>query len=469
MVTIEENRAAAADRGASQKFYFAAWRWHFYAGLYVIPFVIVLAITGIIMLYDNNIESRLGMAHPVVATDSPISVIAQAKAAQETLPGGEVKMYVAPRTPEAAAMFQVNVDGKAHLVAVDPYSGKVLASVVKDDTWYYWADDVHGTLLLGDLGDRLIEIAAGLGFILLASGLYLWWPRNGKSLRAMLVPNIFARRRQWWKEMHGSVSFYSSIILMLFLVSGLSWAGIWGGKFVQAWSTFPAEKWDNVPLSDKTHASMNHGALEEVPWGLEQTKMPVSGSDAGKKGIADGLPVNLDTVAALAREIGFNEQYRINLPSGEDGVYTISADSMDGDTVSPTADRTTHVDRYTGKILAEVGYPDYSVAAKAMAVGIPLHMGRMGLWNLVLNTVFCAAILFIAVSGVVMWWMRRPAGAFRLAPPPMPADMPQWKGAVFLMLFLSLAFPLVGLTLLAIFALDLILFTRVGFVRRVLN
>ena len=69
-------------------------------------------------------------------------------------------------------------------------------------------------------------------------------------------------------------------MLVFFLVSGLSWANIWGGKFVQAWSTFPAEKWDNVPLSDATHASMNHTPKEEVPWALEQTPMPESGSAA---------------------------------------------------------------------------------------------------------------------------------------------------------------------------------------------
>jgi uncharacterized iron-regulated membrane protein len=28
----------------------AVWRWHFYAGLYVAPFLIILACTGLVML-----------------------------------------------------------------------------------------------------------------------------------------------------------------------------------------------------------------------------------------------------------------------------------------------------------------------------------------------------------------------------------------------------------------------------------
>ncbi|MGC4026660.1 MAG: hypothetical protein QM744_16855 [Mesorhizobium sp.] len=68
---------------------------------------------------------------------------------------------------------------------------------------------------------------------------------------------------------------------------------------MQAFSSFPAEKWDNVPLSDETHAAMNHGAMKEVPWALEQTPMPASGSHAGHGNMAAATPVTLDTVAAL--------------------------------------------------------------------------------------------------------------------------------------------------------------------------
>ena len=38
-------------RGTRINFYNLAWRWHFYAGLFVAPFMILLAITGIIYLF----------------------------------------------------------------------------------------------------------------------------------------------------------------------------------------------------------------------------------------------------------------------------------------------------------------------------------------------------------------------------------------------------------------------------------
>src|SRR5690606_19391630 len=101
-------------------------------------------------------------------------------------------------------------------------------------------------------------------------------------------PDLRLRGRGLWKELHATAGAVVGILLLFFLVSGLSWTGIWGERFIQAWSTFPAEKWDNVPLSDDTHAKMNHGALKEVPWALEQTKLPESGSQAGAAGLPEG-------------------------------------------------------------------------------------------------------------------------------------------------------------------------------------
>ncbi|MNY68561.1 hypothetical protein D3C86_2063470 [compost metagenome] len=64
----------------------------------------------------------------------------------------------------------------------------------------------------------------------------------------------------------------------------------------------------------------------------------------------------------------------------------------------------------------------------------------------------CLMILLSAVSGVVMWWKRRPQGSFGV--PPLRHDLPKWKTAIVIMLGLGVAFPLVGASLLAVWLLD---------------
>lgn len=472
MVAIDPVAAPAREQRAQggNKFYLAAWRWHFYAGLYVAPFLVMLAVTGLIMMYIAYFDGRDGEKIAVTPGAATAPISAQAEAALAAFPEGRLVEWIGPHTSGHAAVLRIETEGTHHMVAVDPYTATVLESWVRRDGWYDFVSDIHGTLLIGDTGDRLIEIAAGLGIVLAVTGLYLWWPRNGKGLRSVLMPNLTARNRALWKSLHTVTGFYGAVLLVIFMLTGMAWAGIWGGKYVQAWSTFPAEKWDDVPLSDTTHASMNHGAIKDVPWGLEQTPMPASGSAAGVPGLGEGAPVNVDTIAALGRTLGYAGRYRIHYPNGETGVWTLSQDSMSNDSQDPTADRTVHVDQYTGKLLADVGFADYSVAAKGMAVGIAFHEGDMGLWNLVLNTIFCLGMVFLSVSGIVMWWVRRPARAsFRLAAPPLPVAMPLWKGAVFIGLVLSLAFPLVGLTLIAVLALDLLVLSRIPALARAVS
>ncbi|MHA7774524.1 PepSY-associated TM helix domain-containing protein [Roseibium sp. M-1] len=458
--------SGAASASTPSRFYLAAWRWHFYAGLYVVPFLIMLAVTGLGMMYISVLDGRDGENIKVAVANAPVALSEQAAAALGTR-GDEARVveFIGARTAEGANVFRISDAGTNFMVAVDPYSGSVIESWVRRDGWYDLLNDIHGTLLIGTTGDRLIEIAAGLTIVLIVTGLYLWWPRKGSG--AAFVPELKSRGRALWKSLHRIVGAYVALFLLVFLVSGLSWAGIWGEKFVQAWNTFPAEKWDNVPLSDDVHASMNHGAMKDVPWTLEQTPMPASGSDAGIEAIAPGTPVNLDSVAAFGRQIGYEGRFRINLPGGETGVWTLNQDTMSNDAENPMGDRTVHIDQYTGRILADVGFADYSPVAKGMAVGIAFHEGDMGLWNVALNTAVCLSVIFLCVSGLVMWWLRRPKGSvLRVFAPKAPEDLPHWRGAMILMLALSLIFPLVGITLLTVLALDFLIVKRVPALRR---
>lgn len=459
--------SAATDSSAS--FYRAAWRWHFYAGLYVAPFLIMLAVTGLIMLWTAVLDGRDGEYRFSVTPGASLApVSAQVEAASAANGGATIRHYIAPRSAEGTALVRVDGDKGPTVVAVNPYTAEVIESWPRRAGLYDLSSDIHGTLLIGDLGDRLIEIAASFGIVLIITGLYMWWPRE-EGLARVLVPDLRAAGRKLMKSLHVSIGFYISLVLVAFLLSGLSWAGIWGDRYVQAWSTFPAEKWDNVPLSDATHASMNHGG-NDVSWGLQKTPMPASGSDVGVTGVPAGAKVDADSIAALARAIGMEGRFQMAFPKGETGVWSLSQDSMSNDTGNPADDRTVHVDQYTGKIVAVAAYADYSLPAKAMAIGIALHEGDMGWWNVAFNTVFCLAVIFMSVSGVVMWWMRRPKGAaLRLLPPQVPADMPQWRSAMLVMLLVAFAFPLAGLTMIAVLAIDLLLVSRLPALRRALR
>ena len=466
-------RASPVDAGTRPSrhpgFHAVAWRWHFFAGLYVVPFLTMLALTGAVMVFFTGFQTRLGCTVQVTPQAVTLPVSAQADAVLALRSQATLREYIAPRASDEASWFVVERDGLTEAVAVDPHTAQVLHLVDKQDTVFAWAERIHGTLLIGDVGDRLIEVAAGLGIVMIVTGLYLWWPRGGTRWAQVLVPDLRLQGRLWWRSLHASVGFWISAVLFVFLLTGLSWTGVWGAQFAQPWGTFPAAKWDAVPLSDASHATLNSAGVKEVPWGLEQTPLPASGSAVGVVGVPAGQPVNLDTVAALAKQLGFSGQNHIHLPKDATGVFTLSADTMSGDLKNPTQDRTVHVDQYSGRVIAEAAFSDYSLVAKGMAVGIALHQGDLGLWNAVLNLLFCAATVFLCVSGIVMWWKRRPARNWRLVAPPVPRDLPLWKTGAVVMCVVALAFPLSGAVLLAVLLLDWLVISRLPALKNRLN
>jgi uncharacterized iron-regulated membrane protein len=458
-MNIHTKKAQEGTATAIQdRFYIAAWRWHFYAGLYVAPFLIMLAITGLMMLHIANFDGRDGGRITIPPQGEMHSLTNLQQKVESTYPNATLLEWIGGRAPDQAMLFRIEENGAQTMVAINPYTTDILETWERRNGWYDFADNVHGTLLLGDFGDRLIEIAAGFGLILVITGIYMWWPRD-KSLAQSLKIDLSLKKRNLIKSLHQGIGFYSVILLVFFLLSGMAWTGIWGGKFVQAWSTFPAYKW-SAPLSQETHEGMNHGSTKDVPWALEQTPMPKSGSDVGTPALEPG-EITLESVKNYANALGFQNRFHINLPKNKEGVWTLSQDSMSNDSENPWGDRTMHIDQFSGKILADVQYKDYSVAGKTMAVGISFHMGTMGLWNIILNTLFCLATIFLAISGIIMWWMRRPSKAKRLVAPNFGSELPMWKGAAFLMLFVAMAFPLVGITLLGLLLVDMFIIQKI--------
>ena len=214
--------------------------------------------------------------------------------------------YIAPRQADMVAVFRVNNNDTATMVALDPYTAQVMKTYPRNSDWYHLMDEIHSDILIGKTGDFLLETAAALTILLVITGFYLWISKQG-SLKNVLFPKL-GGGRSTWRSLHGAIGAWISLILLLFCLSGMAWAGIWGGKMVQSWSQFPAGKWGIKPKPESvlTHGdALNDGKTKEVPWVLELTPMPQSGSTLGDNGINPSEPMTLETVDRFAREIGF--------------------------------------------------------------------------------------------------------------------------------------------------------------------
>lgn len=225
-----ETKPTSQNEQQANRRYLTVWRWHFYAGLLVAPFLTLLAVTGLGMLLFANITGKEGERIHITpqAVVQPLS--AQAEAARQFVnpETASVVQYIAPRADDMVAVFRVNNDDKATMVAVDPYTAKVVNTMPRSQGWYHTMDEIHGDMMIGPVGDYLLETAASLTILMIITGIYLWWAKQ-RSLKSMLVPKA-GKGRTWWRSMHGAFGSWVSLILLLFCLSGIAWAGIWGVK-----------------------------------------------------------------------------------------------------------------------------------------------------------------------------------------------------------------------------------------------
>ncbi|QDQ28806.1 PepSY domain-containing protein [Chitinimonas arctica] len=451
-------------RNTRPRFYTLAWRWHFYAGLLVAPIMVILAITGLIYLYKPQLDAAMYRAEMFVSVSGrPLPAQHQLAAVRQTWPTAEVRKFTPPPGEGRSSEFLLQTPAGPLTVFVDPYRGKVLGSRDETRNLQAIAKRIHGTLLLGKSGDLLIELAASWGFLLLISGIYLWWPRNG-GLGGVLYPRLRRGKYLLLRDLHVVSAFWSSLLLAFMLLSGMPWTGVWGDRFAAIWSRFPAQLWDAVPHSRPPAATLNLAA-QTVPWAVEHSPLPASAGHHHEQGASAPAAqplIPLDRIVAIATAHRLLPGYSISLPNGADGVYTISIFPSD-----PRDEQTLHIDQYSGQVLAKVTFQDYALLPKAVEMGVALHEGKLfGLANQLLMTLACLLVLLVAVSGIWMWWRRKPSG--RLGAPAPSRHLPNWKLGMAVLGVLALIFPLLLASLLLLLLMDLLL-GRLPGLRRVLN
>lgn len=243
-------------------------------------------------------------------------------------------------------------------------------------------------------------------------------------------------------------------------MTGLPWAGLWGDLLTRATNGigagYPIGLSDDVPKSGVA----TRDVVTDVPWTLEGAPMPASdpaiaehGSHEGASGTVPRSAVGADAVIAIARAHGLAGGYRLHLPNRPTGVYTMGYVPD-----RPEGQRTLHIDRYSGAVLADYRFTQYGAVAKPVEWGIALHMGNyFGLANQLLMLSIALMIVVLAVTGTVMWWKRRPHG--RLGAPPAVA-LPRPRTVALITLGVGILFPLLGLPLLAVLALDQLVLRR---------
>jgi len=424
------------------RWYNAVWRWHFYAGLFCIPFVLWLATTGSIYLWRPQIEAWLDRPYTHLAIHGPAaSPDAQVAAAVRAVPGSAFDKYILPQHPDDAVSILVSKHGIDTRVRLNPETLKVLQVIQEEHRPMRRVFHLHGELLAGAWGSYLVETAACWAIVMILTGLYLWWPRGRRGRAGVLYPRLKRGRRMLWRDLHATAGIWVSFFALFLILTGLPWA--------QGWGTYLKE------VRTLTHTG--DGAPDWTIGGK-----PVD-PHAGHQGIAMAPPPieagAIERVIAAARPAGIAPPVLIDAPRRPGGAWHVESDADD---------RPLRADMMvdgTGRVLSFRPFAQRQWIDRLVGYGVAIHEGVFfGLANQILGTLTALFLIVLSISGAVLWWRRRPVG---LVGAPIPLSRPRFgAGLVAAIVALGVYLPMFGLTLIATLAAERLLFRRIPPVRR---
>ncbi len=440
-------------RGLDQR---TVWRWHFYSGLFCIPFVLWLSVTGTVFLFHPQIQRWLDRPYDHLVIPEAATPHAQVEAALAALPGSTLDSYELPHTPTSAAQVLVDKGSAQFRVYIHPQTLAILHIDNEDYRVDTFTSRLHGELLLGKYGSWIVELAASWAVVMIVTGLFLWWPRNASGLGGVLYPRLGRGGRAFWKDIHAVTGIYVSFFALFLLLTGLPWAKGWGGYLKgirllsaghvveQDWTTSSADtvaarsRRSAAAASDSGMATM-HDMGEMKPgagsehaqhagaWGRHRTSL--SGPGAFN---------DLDRIVAKVVPLGLANPVLVSPTSHAGGHWSAKSDTRD----RPLRVELT-LDAASGAILTRSDFRSKPWLDRVIGTGIAAHEGQLfGFANQLVSLFTTAGLFLLSLSGLVMWRRRNPAGVLGA---PAPLQRVRFSGALIaLMVLFGLYFPFLG-------------------------
>lgn len=360
---------------------------HSIIGLAISLLLTVIALTGVTMSFEDEIQASLnaGMTHvesrsaPMLAPDE---LIARLSAGHDY---GKVSAITLTSDRTAAVRIRFARSGggsRPSSVYVDPYDGHLLGAPRGED-FFATVRKLHRWLLLpGDANGygRQITGVVAIGLIvLLISGIVLRWPRRAGSVKMWLKPSLALRGRGFQRSLHSVAGTWVLVIYLVMALTGLWYSFDW----------------------------YRNGAT----WLLSRPLTvvgPMQPKSARGVGAADAGPLALDRVwSAFLRLQGDRfAMAQLTLPAGTGTLVRVRSWARDAS--HNGARDEFRIDAVTGQLTSSEIYADKSTGERILASVLDIHRGSIFGWPGKLLFMSAAALMpLFMVTGFMLHLSRR--------------------------------------------------------------
>jgi len=202
---------------------------HSIAGLVLALLLSLIALTGAIMSFEDEIVDRLNagimQVEPRTTPLSPDELVSRLQSVSDASKVAGMTLWSNPPAAVHIRFARDEQGGRPSSLYVDPYDGHVLG-VPRGEEFFATVRRLHRWLLIpGDATGwgRQITGVVALGLIvMLVSGLVLRWPRRAGSVKMWLKPNLALGGRGLHRSLHAVIGTW---VLPLYLVMAIT--GLW--------------------------------------------------------------------------------------------------------------------------------------------------------------------------------------------------------------------------------------------------
>jgi uncharacterized iron-regulated membrane protein len=269
-------------------------------------------------------------------------------------------------------------------------------------------------LFLGTTGRIVVELTTCWAIVLAVTGIYLWWPHKANQVWGVWLPRLRRKPYVVLRDLHSVGGIYLVVVAIVIALTGLIYTYVWGSGF-----QYVALKTDAYDMFSKPMLSKSSPQAKDV---------------------------SIDRIVEIAQQRMPGNNLTVWFPRAPNAVYLVTANNERG----PQVNRMLFIDRASGEILEDRYNSQNKIMYQLGTWNYALHVGTIwGMPSKVLWLVACIILMTLPVTGVWMWWERRPTGRLGL-PRRIDARRPRWLVAT--VTATSILLPALGLSVVVLLA-----------------
>jgi uncharacterized iron-regulated membrane protein len=260
---------------------------------------------------------------------------------------------------------------------MNPYTGQILGTTDGAAAEFFQTIfKLHRWLLLDTkLGRPIVGWATVIFIIMILSGLIIWIPNKIKAWKQGLKIKWSANWKRLNHDLHNTLGFYASILLLIMAFTGLTWSFEWyKNGFYRLLGQDPATQ-------RSTHM---HSSMPDDTFNVYKS-------------------INYDYLIQQSNEIlSYKGDYRLSVPQEPDDAIRISKSKV-GFFAIATADVLVF-DRYSGALINAEIFAEKTFGEKIARSIKPIHTGEIfGTFSKIIYFIACLIATTLPITGTLIW------------------------------------------------------------------